>query len=189
MDRDCPKWRLFLCCGKDTKSRWEQEAEVFTEEEQERFFEVVHILVLARTELMFAVARMAWLGHKGYSISPQHCQGGRKGVFQGEGVPSGWGAVSSKQFYLSTLFFIICASNYPLQPSARRGEEVSERHMVWRVSVWALNWEVPFLMRDSTSKIWVDYHIYEYIAMAICRNDQKMDHKPLPIFRVHGKMR
>lgn len=54
-------------------------------EEQECFFEFGHILVLARTELIFTVARMGLARTEGYFVQPHHCQGGRKGVFQGEG--------------------------------------------------------------------------------------------------------
>lgn len=37
-------------------------------------------------------------------------------------------------------------------------------------------------------KIWVDDHSYEYIAVAMYRNDRKMGQKPLPIFRVYRKI-
>lgn len=38
-------------------------------------------------------------------------------------------------------------------------------------------------------KIWVDDHTYEYIAVAMQRNDRTMGQKQLPIFRVSRKMR
>lgn len=81
MDRNCSEGRLFLCYGKGARSRWEQEAKVFTVEEQECFFEFVHILVLARTGLILVIARtgLARTQRLFYTTS-RHCQGGRKGV-------------------------------------------------------------------------------------------------------------